>query len=592
MTYEMYTEMFGHPDKILLAFTIWDISQLVHAEAKDGFPRKSSIFWKRATREYAVNLRARAAQALQLAGTSNLTHGTTVWLRTTPVNLVFNTLVDDFNQITRGVALDLGLGLFDQDQFVYDMIEYDSSLLLNQIQDNPGTPLKDLSEAKNLKPLYLDDIHFWAPYDAASAEALLEQTFSKWLTPPNPAKSRQLASSATNHSCPLLYSCAAHCMDVYKGERDKMCECILSGEMNLCLQGCTGAIVDLVQSYVHGRCSEADTSIVGTLPDLSAPYNKLPEGNKFTGGMYGGHAIAGKQPLYKSGISVNLIAMEGVSITNYDELAEHAFLFDNKNYVRHSGITPNLLYLMKVGLGDLYRVTAEGLRDIPEGHKFPPNFDKCHVIQTHYEKGTQTDSPADAHDAFSVTYLRHFGRLYRIWDKKLLARLEGLILAPAPSAPKRSKRRSLHTEKYEHGTDGTQKEHHHHFSCKSMPNWVIDKLPFAAFYWDASYPGPTPWLNSQDMYQQLKENEEDKLIFDFIANIPENKIFHDNSQVILKVSGMHQVYSLQHGHRNNINSVDEMVRMGRDWDDIVEVNFQTMSLICSVFRCDTTKDGV
>jgi len=125
-----------------------------------------------------------------------------------------------------------------------------------------------------------------------------------------------------------------------------------------------------------------------------------------------------------------------------------------------------------------------------------------------------------------------------------------------------------------------------------MPNWVIDKLPFAAFYWDASYPGPTPWLNSQDMYQQLKENEEDKLIFDFIANIPENKIFHDNSQVILKVSGMHQVYSLQHGHRNNINSVDEMVRMGRDWDDIVEVNFQTMSLICSVFRCDTTKDGV
>jgi len=581
ITYEMYVSMFGHPDKILLAFTIWDISQLVHAETKEGFPRKNSLFWKKAQREYEFNLRARAVQALQLASTSNLTLGTTVWLRTTPINLVFNTLVEDFNQITRGVAQDLGLGLFDQDQFLYDMIEYDNSILLNQILDNPGTLPKDLSEAANLKVLYKDDIHVWPPFDAASADVLLEKTLSQWLTWPDRLKSSRLTPTATNHSCPLLYSCTAHCMDVYKGERDKMCECILTGELNLCLQECTGEIVGRVKDYVHGGCSEADTSIVGFLPDLSAPFNKLPEGNKFKGGMIGGRVIVDKMPVFKHGINVNLIAKDGVPITNYNELAEHAFLYDIKNHVRHSGITPNMLNMMKFGLGDLYRVTAEELHEIPEGHKFPANFDKCHVIQTHFDEEGQSASAVDK--AFSVTYLRHLGRLHRIWDEKLLARLEGLMLASA------KERRLQFAENHDHNANG---EHHHHHSCKSMPMWVINSLPFAAFYWDASFPGPTPWHNKKDMYQQVREGEDNILFLDFVANIPDKKIFHNNSQVILKISGMHQVYNLQHGHRSNVNSMDEMVRMQRDWDDIVEVNFQTMNLICSVFICDSTKDGI
>lgn len=607
ITYEMYTEMFGHPDKIMLSFAIWDLQQLMMAEEPDGvFPRKGTKFWMNAVHEYANNLRDRAIQALQLASTSNLTHGTSVWLRTSPNNILLNALLDEFNSITRGVAADLGLGLFDEDKFLYDEIGYDYSKFLKQLKEEWNSPPEELSEAQYIKPMFQDKIHVWLPYGAACATAVMEETYTKFLTWPDPAKSRLHLKSGPGdyHACPLLYSCTSACMDAYKGDMAKTCECIINGTISgdarnathvflePCIAGCSGSIVDKVKSYVQGGCLASDTSLADVLPNLRMPPEQLPDGNNVKSGMYGGHAVATNRPLYKYGIKVQLIALAGVNITSHHDVAEHAFLMDTQNHVRHAGMTLLLLRTMKLGLGDVYRVSEAELKAIPAGRKLP-NFDKCHLIQTMLEQGSHADSTAD--NAYKITYFRHYRdmRFRRIWSQDVLERLEGL-LTPAPSLPlpsqvRRRARRRLHAS--------TDTGHHHednHFSCSRFPNWIIDKMPYGAFYWDGSFPGPTPWLNVQvdpgtgDRFAQ----DEQYTFFDWLPTVPANKLFKNNSQIILKIHGMHQVYKLQHGHRAPINSVDEMVALGRDWDDILVVTVNVMELICQIFTCYQTKDGL
>jgi hypothetical protein len=101
-----------------------------------------------------------------------------------------------------------------------------------------------------------------------------------------------------------------------------------------------------------------------------------------------------------------------------------------------------------------------------------------------------------------------------------------------------------------------------------FPTWALEALPVSIFG-----------------FNQIWEKEETESVFQFIEQIPAKFLFNNDTEVLVRVPGMRQVYVLRAGQRIPVNSAAEMVELGREWGDVMSVSVTEMTMLCELFVC-------
>jgi len=142
--------------------------------------------------EYEANLRERIMQALQLASSSTNALGTKVWLRTQPWNLLQNVLCATINAITRRLATEYGLGLFDFDFWAWDKVD-----------DGAVSGVHSL-ETSRVESMFADCTHVGPAHSGMAGEVMLDVRYSRWVILPRGEGDRPILNGAyLDDSVPL-----------------------------------------------------------------------------------------------------------------------------------------------------------------------------------------------------------------------------------------------------------------------------------------------------------------------------------------------------------------------------------------------------
>jgi hypothetical protein len=277
-------------------------------------------------------------------------------------------------------------------------------------------------------------------------------------------------------------------------------------------------------------------------------------------------------PIYQSGIKVYLIANKDTDMNTYTDLMNNAYLFDHVNNLRHSGLNMKLLELAKLGIGDVYKIKHNWMESIREGAPLE-DFSDCSLVRVKYVQNVTllcSNAPIDCvYGKFRHYFMglgdapvqkrlknlfginKHIEKKVKPFQNRLLIRRRGLH----DSYSNEAKVTHIYTENV---------CNHHH-----VP---IHLLPIAIYYWS--------WKEySNDHLLPLWEFAK------FWNEFPENKIFNNGTQVVVKVHEFEYLYIISNGSVTTLSSVDSLTAIGRVPDDVVGITRSQMDRICESFVC-------
>ena len=575
-TYDLYEGMFewGAPDRIILAFAIWDLSQflLESSPVPNNVPIRNSVNWNKICDEYRTNMRDRIMQAqglFQNSSKSNAKDGQ-VWLRTIPFNKRYNYIGEEYNRITIELATEFNLGYFDLDKFIWPpkntivtATAISQEQKENQEQNYEVIQLDKYNpnaDERNYVTHFQDDIHPKPAYNAMAAEALLQESYSTYLIPPLQAQTTQ------------------------------------------------------------GNNTDIDINIEKTDP---RPYNF---NTQYT-------ASAGSMSAWDYGLDVYLVSegasmdhskkwspsQGGANITTMEDVVQHAWFYDKSQGVRYNGLTVKFLELVKLNPGHVYKMPKEMFEKIPiaKDDILPVDaLDSCHLVRV-----TEPEALAGAsnssigsidvgasehkHDHNLGTYYLHYMQAYlrHIDDTTILHRLLPLLhpelafkhfakhdakgegngdspqVVPPPQAAIRHMRtRRTHTTKKLDGLGLGPDElsQNSHTQCSHFPSKWLKVLPY----------GTTVWYD----YSREKDNAVIEVYewinpFKFLMSIPAQYMFDHDTKFLLRIDKQAQVFLISKGERVPVMSLQDMYDLGRDFDQVLKVTIDEMIGVCKLFAC-------
>jgi hypothetical protein len=468
----------------------------------------------------------------------------------------------------------MNLGYFDYDLFVWPQrneatIKSDEILFKNNEYYSSSLDWRDYSSH------FIDDIHPKPAYSSMAAEIFLHESYSSSLVPPKEADMND------------------------------------DGDGN-------------------------DEKIKSKLSELEKIYNEKDYEKKHPMPYLSNSHYMGKsesKSVWDYGVNVYLITSEKeININTLEKTAKYAWLYDKRDGKRYNNLNVKFLQLSKLGPHNVLTISKTKMWTIVKGESISLQLNalvSCHLLRTMLPPSLSSSASSVSSSAVSApasslkpvpVYFLHYMQSYlrRIDNTTVINRLLPLIHPEINEhehdhehhnhnhhQQRRQMTSSQHLRK-RHGDRGVKykrrilndnstidtaiatatenqskplKESHY---CSNFPSQWLDILPYGATVWyDTISEGDVSGTK-----ETARIDSDDGDALDIIFRIPNQYYFNNFTSLLLRIQSQAAVYLIHKGKRHVVQSMQEMMTLGRDFDQVYVISWKHMEQVCKVFACE------